>query len=517
MNKIFNWTFGSLFRTFGRFFAYLILSICLGLVIGNLDKDFLQKIINLLGIDYVYAMSNDEVWGLNLSPLVRGDWFDCSSSDTCDTSLPTTNVGLSSEVSYIAGDTSRTIGSNGNLIGLLYGNNLDSDYLYSAKVYICSTVNLSNVSYDLYATNYSNRAINTLQYSSGTNRGSMSPFVYDTSTVIGGYCYVYSSVFQVSDSINSNWIYLRLKDSNNTVTNFTPAIIGYEIESLGISTNAIEKVLVNNLGGVATAQDLQNVEESINQQTIESTNEQIESQKVCSEKRILSIITNSDFTNSNDTIGSLVSSSGSIFTGSTSWKVTDFISVSKNDVIYITRNFANVPSTMFCIYDNNKSFIKCSNDNVFNVSQDGFVRINYNGYNLPIIADIKNCKNGNQAITDSINDDDVNSSTNEASDFFEDFTTDTHGLTGIITAPLNAINSLTSATCSPLVLPLPYVNQDLTLPCMRTIYETNFGDFMTLYDVITLGIISYWVSIRIFNLVKDFKNPEHDEIEVMDL
>ena len=40
---------------------------------------------------------------------------------------------------------------------------------------------------------------------------------------------------------------------------------------------------------------------------------------------------------------------------------------------------------------------------------------------------------------------------------------------------------------------------------------------MDIYDVITLGIVSYWILVRIFNLVKDFKNPDHDEIEVMDL
>lgn len=120
-------------------------------------------------------------------------------------------------------------------------------------------------------------------------------------------------------------------------------------------------------------------------------------------------------------------------------------------------------------------------------------------------------------ITDSINDDNVSGATNKASNFFSNFTTNTHGLTSIITAPLSAIQSLTSATCSPLVLPLPFVNSNLTLPCMRPIYVDNFGGFMTLYDTITLGIVSYWILVRIFALVKDFKNPEHDEVEVMEL
>lgn len=126
--------------------------------------------------------------------------------------------------------------------------------------------------------------------------------------------------------------------------------------------------------------------------------------------------------------------------------------------------------------------------------------------------------NDQQASTNNIlTDDDTSGATNSASNFFSNFTTNTHGLTAIITAPLSAIQSLTNATCSPLVLPLPFVNQNLTLPCMREIYVQNFGAFMTLYDTITFGIIAYWVMVRIFALVKDFKNPEHDEIEVMDL
>lgn len=120
-------------------------------------------------------------------------------------------------------------------------------------------------------------------------------------------------------------------------------------------------------------------------------------------------------------------------------------------------------------------------------------------------------------LMDNLNDDDTSQSTNSASNFFSNFNTNTHGLTGIITAPLSAIQSLTSSTCTPLVIPLPFVNENLTLPCMRSIYTQYFGGFMQLYDIITLGIISYWVMVRIFGLVKDFKNPEHDEIEVVDL
>lgn len=118
---------------------------------------------------------------------------------------------------------------------------------------------------------------------------------------------------------------------------------------------------------------------------------------------------------------------------------------------------------------------------------------------------------------ETIENTDTQGAQDSAGGFFNDFTTDTHGLTAIITAPLSLISSITSKSCSPLVLPLPFVDKDLTLPCMGSIYSQYFGSFLSIYQVITFGIIAYWVCVRIFNLVKDFKNPDHDEIEVLDL
>ena len=103
------------------------------------------------------------------------------------------------------------------------------------------------------------------------------------------------------------------------------------------------------------------------------------------------------------------------------------------------------------------------------------------------------------------------------SDLFSNFASNTFGLTAIVTAPLNLISSITSSSCVSLNIPLPYINSTLILPCMTTIYQQHFGSFFDIYQTITFGIISYWVIVRIFNLVKDFKNPEHDEIEVLDL
>lgn len=56
---------------------------------------------------------------------------------------------------------------------------------------------------------------------------------------------------------------------------------------------------------------------------------------------------------------------------------------------------------------------------------------------------------------ETIENTDTQGAQDSAGGFFNDFTTDTHGLTAIITAPLSLISSITSKSCSPLALPLP--------------------------------------------------------------
>lgn len=126
----------------------------------------------------------------------------------------------------------------------------------------------------------------------------------------------------------------------------------------------------------------------------------------------------------------------------------------------------------------------------------------------------------NQAVNqvnDSINNSDTSGANSDASGFFDNFQSNDHGLTGIITTPLNLINSITSSSCTPLTIPLPFVNQNLTLPCMSTIYSQYFGTFYTIYQTVTFGIVAYWVCVRIFYKVQDFKNPSNSEVEVLEL
>lgn len=120
-------------------------------------------------------------------------------------------------------------------------------------------------------------------------------------------------------------------------------------------------------------------------------------------------------------------------------------------------------------------------------------------------------------LNDNITNDDISGAEDSASSFFDNFEDNDFGLSDIITIPLDLISSITSKSCNVLTLNIPFVNKTLTLPCMNSIYEEYFGSFLSIYQTITFGIIAYWVCVQIYAMVKGFKNPDKDEIEVLDL
>lgn len=237
------------------------------------------------------------------------------------------------------------------------------------------------------------------------------------------------------------------------------------------------------------------------------------------------------------------SSSGAYATGGNSTAILTYIEVkpSTTYTIYVP-GFNKV-----VFYNSSKSFLSISESTTFTTpSNASYLRIQYatNSSSLDLLQmnlgssrlpyepygqvcnnklDETNQQLGetNKKLDDlnsSLNNSDSSGASSQAGNFFSGFTTDTHGLTSVITSPLTLIQSITNQSCTPLGLKVPYLeNTTINLPCMSTIYEEHFGLFLTIYQTVTFGIIAYWVCIKIFNLVKDFKNPDHDEIEVLDL
>ena len=127
-------------------------------------------------------------------------------------------------------------------------------------------------------------------------------------------------------------------------------------------------------------------------------------------------------------------------------------------------------------------------------------------------------KEGNkiqQDTNNTIKSDEVDTSTGNS--FFNNFSNNGHGLTGVINAPLSFIQSLSNSSCSSVSVTIPFVNEKFNLPCFSSFYKENFNAVYTIYQVVITALVGYWVCVKIYAMVKGFKDPTDDRIEVMDL
>ena len=507
MNKFFNWTFGSVFRTIGRVIGYLIVGALLGLILQK-NGVRIRDLIPTLKVS-AKEFSTTETYRV----------YRCDYQNDYSCSAGFTN--------WTNNGTSTTIAGTSYVVRGYSMNFSTSSTLSAGGVY--------RVSIDFYSNPKPTtpQILETYSCFGGTSTGNtggeseniQSCELTTTIPTSDGVRYIFNVVPSVNIHAIKINIYLHTgygKNGNMTVRGLSSSLLSNDTSTSDAINSQTDQLLDN---------QNQNAQDIINNQ-----NELLGSQ--CENIVDLSgfntqTLNGVTFTNNNDgtiTInGTATNSFGITFFRPTltSGNYT-FNSATINAYIYDYSSYTSILT--------NGQTNKSINGTYNNIGLDTWINNGQNFNNVlfkPMITKSSNvksfCKYGTYSsklddtnnsindLKDSINDDNVSSSQTDASNFFGNFTTNTHGLTGIITAPLNAINSLTSATCSPLVLPLPFVNQNLTLPCMRQIYTDNFGGFMQLYDVIVIGIIAYWICVRIFSLVKDFKNPEHDEIEVVDL
>lgn len=91
-----------------------------------------------------------------------------------------------------------------------------------------------------------------------------------------------------------------------------------------------------------------------------------------------------------------------------------------------------------------------------------------------------------------------------------------HGITAIVQAPINFLQSLNNKTCSSITLPIPHLG-DATIPCMSTIYSTKFSNLYNILKVIINGVICYRLALSVVMIIRGAKDPNEDKIEVMDL
>lgn len=96
--------------------------------------------------------------------------------------------------------------------------------------------------------------------------------------------------------------------------------------------------------------------------------------------------------------------------------------------------------------------------------------------------------------------------------------TNTHGLSNIITAPLGLLANLPNLAnfCTPVTAPLGSLG-NITFPCMTPIYQEKLGNLFTIWQIVLVGVFSYRMGLALFQKIKNLSSPNDDRIEVVNL
>lgn len=524
MKKILSWTIGSFFRTFGRIIAYLVIG---GLIAYFIGKSGIKWSLPQVLLMDVYASN------YQMADVITNTTFEIN-----NIAITTNNK------RYLSANSSVNFHLESQNVWSPFENDIDYQYGYLS---VCASSDFIPTNFTAGYNSKNARIFNSYQSCQVANSNYTTALVYYITWQINTSRACTAGATTTYCELDNNFDFTINKDMEFSLIDFGLSDNQINVDTSNGLVIQQNQTIINSIGNLNT--NINATENAINYNGEQgrinddkNTDKIIDSNKVCTNVEYLT----GEYGHYTVTIANnknIVNTSQSNTNSAYIFDVSKYIG-EEIDIIFKDFSPSGINARQ---YRNNYCFIsefpsetaqECISGNAVPNQRNAQTYSNItipNGAkylvmvgtiltNLPspenyfkVYLGKKICKNGNQALTDTFTDSNSSQATNDASSFFNNFTTDTHGLTGIITAPLNAINSLTSSTCSPLVLPLPFINENLTLPCMRAIYDENFGSFMTLYDVITLGIISYWVMVRIFALVKDFKNPEHDEVEVLEL
>lgn len=118
---------------------------------------------------------------------------------------------------------------------------------------------------------------------------------------------------------------------------------------------------------------------------------------------------------------------------------------------------------------------------------------------------------------DTIKDNNVDSSTNQGSSFFNDFNSGDEGsLSDIVSLPLEYVQHLND-TCKPFTIPTGKLG-NISIPCLSSIWSSSsFAGIIKTASLIINGIICYKLLTSLFLFFKELKDPDDDKVEVMNL
>lgn len=208
------------------------------------------------------------------------------------------------------------------------------------------------------------------------------------------------------------------------------------------------------------------------------------------------------------------------FTLRTFKSTSNFISDSDENTWAIVFNFNDLQKVNYIGY-NSLSMLAVGDSGTENAIINGVTDIiNNNNSNTKKITDVMEEVSANQQETnDLIKDSSTTEANQKMGDFYDDFRIayQDHGLTNFVTSPLRLLNTFTTASCQPLRFPLPFVDDTVTLPCVKSIISNEFPVFYALWQMLLTGVICYRITINIFSKIHQLTNPFNDRIEVLQL
>lgn len=118
-------------------------------------------------------------------------------------------------------------------------------------------------------------------------------------------------------------------------------------------------------------------------------------------------------------------------------------------------------------------------------------------------------------IKDSIIDSNVDDASTSGSSFFDSFKdNDVGGISGIVSAPLRTIQSMSSDTCTD--LSVEWEGNTISIPSGCSFWD-SLGAIKEILQVLECGFIAYYIALDLYKIINNLKNPDDSKVEVMDL
>lgn len=477
MKNVINWTIGSFFRTIGRIIAYIIIGALIAFAFTYNPKA-------------ATLTSHDTYTGREypLPSIISS--YGSNNTYSYSTGVP------DSQGRYLF-DTG-TIGNtiNGKSWYFSFGFN----YSLTAEKYYDVVINFK--SYDLK----SNVNTSSIVLFSGTSPSNLS----------SNYISLIGVTNTATSSSNTNKLTIRIYA--NTAVQYW----GIDIKSDGTSTGNITSV--NNFGISSitiNTVDISNSDAIINNQTNNTTNiinnnNENTQQIIDNQNELLGQKCGNLYNYSNYENGSIGNNSTSDTLSSSSQALTtNWIQVDPNTTYYLNGDYNRVRWQL----KNGSTITYGGIDSSVNTGNNSYLRVYYywsdNGattgaeHKISVSKSNSYCEYGTYSskldetntsinnLNDTINNDSINDNDIQTALNGLEIPQTSYGpFQAFLTIPLQWVQTILSANqaCNAIVLPLPFVNQNLTLPCMTSFWE-SLGALGVLIQALWIAV----VAVRIFN------------------